>query len=296
MTKNLRVAIFAVTAVFGSFFTSSCVSPYNTSVGGSYSSGYGGGGYDDGYGGGGSSVSTSLFVSTGNPRWGYDPSLHSYYDYSRRSYYDPYLYGYYPVGYRPSVVYGVPHPYGYSRSYCPPPSRYRDSKLSNYRSRDVAYQNSGYDWAPRVRGSSSRSSEDRDGRGDKNYFYGGAQRTSRSDLRLPDVAPSRGFDRGGSRSFRSSREAGLPSSYNTPARIVQRDFNQGGRRTQLRQPADFRQQRESFAPRNSGARGRNFENQAREGRVRQRAEGNGGGGGGRKSESRSERKRDKEDN
>ena len=50
-----------------------------------------------------SSFNTSVFVGTGNPRWGYDPYCYSYYDYTPPRYYDPYLNGYYPVGYRPPV-------------------------------------------------------------------------------------------------------------------------------------------------------------------------------------------------
>ena len=128
MKKNLRLLVVAaVGAVASLAFTSCAYDPYyasgSTSVGGSYSSGYG-----DGYGYGGSSFSTSVFVGTGDPRWGYDPNCYSYYDYSRRAYYDPYLNGYYPIGYRPPIVYGVPHPYGWSpgHGYCPPPRGYRN--------------------------------------------------------------------------------------------------------------------------------------------------------------------------
>ena len=49
-------------------------------------SGYSGG-VSTTYSSGGYS-STSLFISTGNPRWGYDPSCYSYYDYTTRCYYD----------------------------------------------------------------------------------------------------------------------------------------------------------------------------------------------------------------
>jgi hypothetical protein len=126
----------------------SCAYDPNYAVGGSYSTGYGGG-YGDGYGNSG--FSTSLFISTGDPRWGYDPYCYSYYDYRRRCYYDPYLYGYYPVGYRPPVIYGVPHPRGYSRSYCPPPSRVTNITLANYHNRENSYRNSTYSWARQVR-------------------------------------------------------------------------------------------------------------------------------------------------
>ena len=120
--KIYRRLFAGVLAGLAALAVSSCAyDPYY--AGGSYSSGYG-----DGYGYGGSSFSTSIFVGTGNPRWGYDPYAGAYYDYNRRAYYDPYLYGYYPVGYRPRYVSGAPHPGGWSRghSYCPPPSRVRE--------------------------------------------------------------------------------------------------------------------------------------------------------------------------
>lgn len=153
MKKNLRLLVVAaVGAVASLAFTSCAYDPYyasgSTSVGGSYSSGYG-----DGYGYGGSSFSTSVFVGTGDPRWGYDPNCYSYYDYSRRAYYDPYLNGYYPIGYRPPIVYGVPHPYGWSpgHGYCPPPRGYRNVTVVNYRNRESAYRSTNYGWARQVR-------------------------------------------------------------------------------------------------------------------------------------------------
>ena len=164
MKKTLRyLAGAAVGAVVALGFSSCVYDPYSsTSVGGSYSSGGGGGysgvsyrsgGYGDGYGYGGSSFSTSLFVGTGNSQWGYDPDCYSYYDYRRRCYYDPYLNGYYPLGYRPQVVYGTPHPYGWSRgsSYIRPPGRVSDSRVVNYRDRESGYRNSGYGWAKQGR-------------------------------------------------------------------------------------------------------------------------------------------------
>ena len=126
----------------------SCAYDPNYVAGGAYSTGYG---YGEGYGYGGNGFSTSLFISTGDPRWGYDPYCYCYYDYYRHSYYDPYLYGYYPSGYRPLLVVGVPHPYGYSRSFCPPPSRVTSVTLSNYRNRESAYRSTNYAWAHQVR-------------------------------------------------------------------------------------------------------------------------------------------------
>lgn len=154
MKKNLRLwLVSAVGAVASIAFTSCAYDPYYSSVGGSYSSGSAYGGYGDGYGYGSSSFNTSVFISTGSPQWGYDPYSYCYYDYNRRAYYDPYLYGYYPVGYRPPVVYGVPHPYGWrpGRGYISPPSRVYYGTVSNYRDRESAYRNTNYDWAKQVR-------------------------------------------------------------------------------------------------------------------------------------------------
>jgi hypothetical protein len=148
MKNNLRLRATAILGTAGALLLGSCAyDPYYS--GGSYTSV----GYGSGYGYGNSSFSTSLFVSTGNSRWGYDPHCRSYYDYTRRCYYDPYLYGYYPVGYRPPVVVGVPHPHGWSpgRSYCPPPSRITNVRLTNYNDRESAYRRTNYSWARDVR-------------------------------------------------------------------------------------------------------------------------------------------------
>jgi hypothetical protein len=167
MKKNLRHwAAAAVGAAAALAFTSCVYDPYYASggygngYGNGYGSGYGGGygggngyGYGDGYGYGGSNFSTSLFVSTGDPRWGYDPYCYSYYDYHRRCYYDPYLYGYYPIGYRPPIIIGAPHPHGWrhGHGYCPPPRNVRNVTVVNYRNREHAYRNSNYGWAKQVR-------------------------------------------------------------------------------------------------------------------------------------------------
>ena len=132
---------------------SSCAyDPYYS--GSSYSSG---GGYGSGYGYGNSSFSTSFFVSTGNPRWGYDPYAGSYYDYNRRCYYDPHLSGYYPTGYRPRYVHGSPHPHGWrrGRSSIAPPSRIRSHNLTNYQDRTSRYRGLGRDWSRNVRSAPS---------------------------------------------------------------------------------------------------------------------------------------------
>ncbi len=148
-------------------FSSCAYDPYY-SGGSSYASGS----YGSGYGYGNSGFSTSFFVSTGNPRWGYDPYAGAYYDYTRRCYYDPYLSGYYPVGYRPRYVYGSPHPHGWrsGRSYIAPPSRIRSYNLTNYRDRTSRYQNLGRDWSRNVRqapaGRDQRPAQFRDQRRD----------------------------------------------------------------------------------------------------------------------------------
>ncbi len=150
--KVNRVILAATVAAISAVAVSSCAydpyysgSPYSS--GPSYASGYG-----RGYGYGGRNFTTTYFVSTGNSRWGYDPYARCYYDYSRRCYYDPYLYGYYPVGYRPRYVHGAPHPHGWSsRSrYIAPPSRIRDYRLDNYENRTDGYRSLNNDWSRNV--------------------------------------------------------------------------------------------------------------------------------------------------
>lgn len=148
MKKYLRSWAKAAVLAAAAFAVSSCYyDPYYSSASGSYS---GGSSYGQGYGYGGSNFSTSVFVSTGNSQWGYDPYCYSYYDYRRRCYYDPYLHGYYPVGYRPPVVVGCPHPYGYRSGYCPPPNVVRNVTVVNYRNRVDEYRRSNYGWARQV--------------------------------------------------------------------------------------------------------------------------------------------------
>jgi hypothetical protein len=159
MRNNLRLCFGFLSAAVGALALTAC-DPYAYSVGGSYTSGpysvvsgvadYNSYGYGAGYGYGNPGFSTTYFVSTGSPRWGYDPYCHSYYDYQRRCYYDPYLYGYYPAGYRPLVVTGVPHPHGYRGNYCPPPARITNVRLANYHNRAGAYRGTSYSWARQV--------------------------------------------------------------------------------------------------------------------------------------------------
>ena len=124
---------------------SSCYyDPYATNV--SYSVGFSSGG---GFG-------SSVFVSTGDPRWAYDPTLYCYFDRTRRCYYDPFLFGYYPVGYIPVGIRGCPHPYGWSGSgICPYPRSVNSRYLSRYDQRLSNYASAEYHWARRVSASGS---------------------------------------------------------------------------------------------------------------------------------------------
>lgn len=147
-----KLLIFAAAATTLAL-TSCYVDPY---YGGGGSVDYGGSAGYSSYGGGG--YSSSVFVSTGDPRWSYDPYRYCYYDRTRNSYYDPYLYGYYPVGYLPTPVVGCPHPGNWSgRGYCPPPSNIRVRNLSQYDKRVSNYAAADYHWARKVSGSGSGS-------------------------------------------------------------------------------------------------------------------------------------------
>ncbi len=143
----MKTSHLALSGLFAAIAASSCAYDPNYSAS-SYSGAHG---YGNGYGS--SNFSTSVFVGTGNPRWGYDPYAGCYYDYTRRSYYDPYLSGYYPVGYRPRYVHGAPHPHGWYRGsgYCPPPTRIRSHTITNYDNRAQSYRSLGRDWSGNVR-------------------------------------------------------------------------------------------------------------------------------------------------
>jgi hypothetical protein len=236
--------LLTVSALAAAMLASSCAyDPYYSSAGGSYDS-YNSG-YGAGFGYGGRNFSTSYFVSTGDPRWGYDPYCYSYYDYRSRRYYDPYLYGYYPVGYRPPVVVGVPHPYGWrpGRGYCPPPSRVRDVTVVNYHNRVDAYRRSNYDWATQVRQrpvTESRPSVN--GRPATGYRPGQQQQQQnfgkpRTEYRpgvgsggnVRQQSPSRGPSTRTSESRdRQSQYAKPPAVYNTP--VTRPAPQQAGRR------------------------------------------------------------------
>ena len=84
MIKNICFCGIVAVVVTATALTSCYYDPYFTSVGATY-------GTSSGYYGGGSRYSSSVYISTGNPEWGYDPYTYSYYNYRRRCYYDPYL-------------------------------------------------------------------------------------------------------------------------------------------------------------------------------------------------------------
>ncbi len=250
MKKTLhRWAAAAIGATAALIVTSCAYDPYYSSAGSSY-------GYGDGYGYGNSSFSTSVFVSTGDPRWGYDPTCYSYYDYQRRAYYDPYLYGYYPVGYRPPLVYGVPHPHGWrpGSRYCPPPSRVRSTNLSNYRQRDDLYRRSNYSWANQVRqrdsGGPSRDGGVRYGQRNED------RNQSRSDYNRGDYTRgNNGWDSRG-RDVRSAPQQQQPvQTYDRSRDRSQRpDFNRPNTRPDFTRPQQQPQQDRS--PSRSGGESR----------------------------------------
>jgi hypothetical protein len=251
MKKNLRYwAVAAVGAVVALGFTSCAYDPYyQSSAGASYSTSGGGGsyssGYGDGYGYGGSSFSTSLFVGTGNPQWGYDPGCHSYYDYRRRSYYDPYLNGYYPVGYRPPVVYGTPHPYGWSsgRDYISPPRYVSGGYVSNYRDRESRYRNSNYGWARQVRRSSNEE-EDRGQRQLRDRY----ERSGRSGYQDSGIRPY-GESRPSPRFEQSQRQLSRGGMQRAPQQIFEqrtRQEPQGDRRQERTPRSASREMEQNF--------------------------------------------------
>lgn len=176
--------------------------------------------YGYGHGYGGNSFSTSFFWSTGDPRWGYDPYSRAYFDYNRRAYYDPYLYGYYPVGYRPPILVGVPHPSGYRRGWCPPPRRVTNVTVVNYRNREAAYRRTNHRWAQNVRydrnhRSSGTRTDDRNprqSRNDSNRWDGRTRTSSGAEAtRTRNTGPTRGT------SARDNRNRGQDrGSFTTP--------------------------------------------------------------------------------
>ncbi len=225
MNKNIRGWTVAAVGMIASVALTSCYyDPYgSTSVGGSYSSGYG-----DGYGYGGSGFSTSLFVSTGNPQWGYDPYCYSYYDYRRRAYYDPYLNGYYPVGYRPAVVYGVPHPYGYRRGggYIRPPAYVSGRTISGYNDRAKLYQGTSYGWARQVRQQPAErgrvvGSRPSTNSGSSGNNYKSSQSSGNNYSRSNQGSGNNSYGTRQNSNTQGQKQRGtLPSRYNTPVKAA----------------------------------------------------------------------------
>ena len=245
MKTNLRyLAGAAVGAVVAMGFTSCAYDPNYSSVGvgGSYSTGYG-----NGYGYGGSGFSSSVFIGTGDPDWGYDPTCYSYYHYGSRRYYDPYSYGYYPIGYRPPIVYGVPHPYGWrpGGGYIRPPVRVSNRILSDYQDRESRYRNSSYGWAKQVRQQPSGTRREVD-RKDQRYSdqRSSPAPTSRSREEYRSSGSSRESqtryqeNRSSSRSgVRSQNRGGIPSRYNTPTNSSEQQARPGQRTAQANKNA-----------------------------------------------------------
>lgn len=207
MKMNRSLLTGLVVGVAALAVSSCAYDPYYSGT--SYSSSYG-------HGYGNSSFSTSVFVSTGNPRWGYDPYSGCYFDYTRRTYYDPYLYGYYPIGYRPRYVYGAPHPGGWTqgRSYCPPPSTIHSHTLTDYSNRAERYRSLDNDWASNVRVSAPASHRRED--------YGGRETSQHNSQGLrgtifpqrQETVPPRGgfFQRSSDEMARGSLGRGVMSS------------------------------------------------------------------------------------
>jgi hypothetical protein len=157
------------------------------------------------YGGGGGGYSSSVFVSTGDDRWAYDPYRYSYYDRYRRSYYDPYLNGYYPTGYVPIAVRGCPHPNGWSgRGYCPPPRNISTRNLGRNDDRVSRYAAANYNWSRQVSGSgSSRMLGDRE----SNDLYSRSREIQREAPQRQNNSFMRGFGPSAAPSIRQEQRS-----------------------------------------------------------------------------------------
>lgn len=271
MTKNFRSVIGVASGIVAAVSLSSCVDPYyeGASYGGSYSSGYRGG-------------STSIFVSTGDPLWGYDPYCYSYYNYSSRRYYDPYLYGYYPNGYRPRPVYGVPHPHGWhpGMSHIAPPQRVSDYSIRNYDDRVGAYRNSSFGWAKQVRQGDNGGGRAFDSHSEPRFDSGDSESRMKSNprpdsgasfrssqwqqdnsrMRQPSFQPKDNFKpreipRQNDDDGRKESPRSLPSHYNKPVNNFHPEPQQQGSREMNSGPrqSDFQ---DNAAPRQEDVRGR----------------------------------------
>ena len=239
MNQKIRMWVASVLAPLGALaLNSGAYDPTYSYQGSSYSTGYG-----DGYGYGGRSFSTSVFVGTGDPRWGYDPNCHSYFDYRRRAYYDPYLNGYYPVGYRPRAVYGVAHPYGWNpgSGYCRPPSRVTNVIISGSHDRESAYRHSGHISSSSGYGRYPRSGNYNGG----NHPY---QRHAAPQESRPPSPPVREIS-GQGRYPRTESTPRYPSQYNSPVASGQQEISGRGRMRTTPQPNQSAQRQiRQFAP------------------------------------------------
>lgn len=210
---HLRALAAAAVAVFGA---SSC-SYYDPgyTIGGSYRGGRHGG-----------SVSTSLFVSTGDSRWGYDPTCFAYYDHRRSCYYDPFARCYYPSGVRPVLI-GRSHPHGWrpGRSHCPPPVNVRTIYAPSYRGSSTRGSLSHAAWSEPTRYLEPRPSRGfnaypRSHEGPDSFRTYGPPHTDR----YRSMERSRGPAPGYRESPRSTSErrgfSRAPSSYHTPVSTV----------------------------------------------------------------------------
>ncbi len=266
MKKNLRLlAGAALGAAVSLGFTSCYYDPAygSTSVGASYSTGGNySNGYGAGYGYGGSGFSTSLFVSTGNSQWGYDPYCHSYYDYRRRCYYDPYLNGYYPVGYRPAVVYGVPHPHGWRAGggYIRPPVYVQNVTVRNYQNRAVAYQGTNYGWAKQVRQQPATQGRVIGNKQQQTNNSSAGNRQNNVTRTSGNSYNSKNQGSGGSQATRQStgnatreQPGTLPSRYNSPVKMSDKQQAQKGQAASRQQA----QRTQGTRPPSEKARGQN---------------------------------------
>jgi hypothetical protein len=157
---NPKSLLLALAACVGVALISSCTyDPYAYSGYGSgtatYSVSYGS---DHGYGYDPYDVAVPAaigltLIATSSPYWGYDPYRYAYYDYRQQCYYDPWLDSYYPHGYRPRPVYGVPHPYGWRPGHgvCPYPRHPYRRWVNNHYDRLQGLKASHYAWAQKVR-------------------------------------------------------------------------------------------------------------------------------------------------
>ncbi|MFM2170995.1 MAG: hypothetical protein RI957_1224 [Verrucomicrobiota bacterium] len=214
--NDMKKYLLSATALLSSLFSSCYYDPFYY---GATTTSYGVSSYGSGY-------STSFFVSTGDPRWAYDPYRYCYYDRYRSCYYDPFLYGYYPVGYCPIPVRGCPHPYNWSGTgYCPPPRTIRNTTLSRYDNRISNYQAADYHWARKV---SSAGSSSWMGSSERSRLSERASSTSFSSPSSSSSFSSSSWMNGGLR--RSSGNDGFSPQSSAPRQGLSTGSSTGGLR------------------------------------------------------------------